>query len=77
MVTAYPKSKGKITVPYSLSVKSLKRLKLASKLVRYYESVSIALPATNKSGGRVKMDNPLPMAMWYIGDKRGYNSRPT
>ena len=35
------------TVPYTLSVKSLKRLKLASKLVRYYESVSIVLTANN------------------------------
>ena len=35
------------TVSYSLSVKSLKRLKLASKLVRYYESVSIEITAAN------------------------------
>ena len=35
------------TVPYSLSVKSLKQLKLASKLVRYYESVSITLTAAD------------------------------
>ena len=35
------------TVPYSLSVKSLKRLKLASKLVRYYESVSIEITAAS------------------------------
>jgi hypothetical protein len=35
------------TVPYSLSVKSLKRLKTASKLVKYYDSVSIPVTAAN------------------------------
>ena len=34
-------------MPYSLSVKSLKRLKIASKLVRYYMSVSVVITASN------------------------------
>ena len=32
--------------PFAISVKSLKRLKAASELIRYYESVSIELTAT-------------------------------
>ena len=32
--------------PFAISVKSLKRLKAESELVRYYESVSIELTAT-------------------------------
>ena len=44
-----PNNPGQLidTVPYSLSVKSLKRLKIASKLVRYYQSVSIGITASN------------------------------
>ena len=34
-------------VPFKVSVKSLKRLKIASKLIRYYDSVSIVKSATN------------------------------
>ena len=33
-------------IPFSFSVKSFKRLKVASELVRYYESVSNELTAT-------------------------------
>ena len=33
-------------IPFAISVKSLKRLKAASELIRYYESVSIELTAT-------------------------------
>jgi len=42
------------TVPYPLSVKSLKRLKIASKLVRYYESVSVGITASNMSWAVLK-----------------------
>ena len=36
-----------VQVPFKLSVKYLKRLKIASKLIRYYESVSIVISAAN------------------------------
>ena len=34
-------------VPFKVSVKSLKLLKIASKLIRYYDSVSTVLSAAN------------------------------
>ena len=34
-------------VPFPLSVKSLKRLKISSKLIRYYNSVSVTLTIIN------------------------------
>ena len=34
-------------VPFKVSVKSLKRLKIAYKLIRYYDPVYIVLSATN------------------------------
>ena len=42
-------------VPFKVSVKSLKRLKIASKLIRYYDSVSIVLIAAKIL--RVVMNN--------------------
>ena len=36
-----------ITVPYSLAVRSVKHLKMASKLVMYYDLVAIPLMAAN------------------------------